>query len=267
MKQNVKRIWLCLCMAVCLFVLSGCGSAAQAEAEEEIDVMIVMTLESGASQYLDQFNAMTDEEIEQTIADSVKNKDTVMEGALKSWQSIKEDLGAFVSSGPFTVEASEDGYVARINAQFEKRNMEFSLMVDEDLRYITGMSFAPEYTVAENMTKALMNMLMGMGTVFVVLIFISWLISCFKYISVFEKNMKNKEAAKAAPAVTAPAPAAAPVLAAAPAPAVETPADDSELIAVITAAIVAASAAAGTPVSADGLVVRSIKRVPNRKWK
>lgn len=96
MKQNVKRIWLCLCMAVCLFVLSGCGSAAQAEAEEEIDVMIVMTLESGASQYLDQFNAMTDEEIEQTIADSVKNKDTVMEGALKSWQSIKEDLGAYV---------------------------------------------------------------------------------------------------------------------------------------------------------------------------
>ena len=254
MKQNVKRIWLCLCMAVCLFVLSGCGSAAQAEAEEEIDVMIVMTLESGASQYLDQFNAMTDEEIEQTIADSVKNKDTVMEGALKSWQSIKEDLGAYVSSGPVTVEASEDGYVARINAQFEKRNMEFSLMVDEDLRYITGMSFAPEYTVAENMTKALMNMLMGMGTVFVVLIFISWLISCFRYIRYFEDKM-NKKTPAPVPAVNRAVPAPAPA-------AEEDLTDDLELVAVITAAIAASE---DTP--ADGLVVRSIRRVPGSKWK
>lgn len=265
MKQNVKRIWLCLCMALCLFVLSGCTNAAQADAEEEIDAMVVMTMESGASQYLDQFNAMTDEEIEQTIAASVKNKDTIMEGALKSWQSIKEDLGAYVSSGPVTVTEGEDGYVARMNAQFEKRNMEFTLMVDQDLRYITGISFAPEYTVTENLTKAFMNMLMGMGTVFVVLIFISWLISCFKYINVFENNRKKNEAAKAAPA-----PAAAPVpapAAPAPAPAVEEPADDSELIAVITAAIAAASANAGTPVPADGLVVRSIKRIPNRRWK
>ena len=58
-----------------------------------------------------------------------------------------------------------------------------------------------------------MNTLMGMGVVFAVLIFISWLISMFKYINVFEAKMKAKKSA------AAPAPAAAPQAApAAPAP-------------------------------------------------
>ena len=39
--------------------------------------------------------------------------------------------------------------------------------------------------------KALLNTLMGMGTVFVVLIFISLLISLFVYIPVLEKKITN----------------------------------------------------------------------------
>ena len=73
--------------------------------------------------------------------------------------------------------------------------------------------------------------------------------------------MKKKAAPAAAPAPTAaPAPAAAPVMAAAPA---EEVSDDTELISVIAAAI----AAAEGKETADGLVVRSIKRVSNRNWK
>ena len=48
-----------------------------------------------------------------------------------------------------------------------------------------------------------MNTLMGMGVVFAVLIFISWLISMFKYISVFEAKMKAKKNAAAAAPVAA----------------------------------------------------------------
>ncbi len=36
MKQNIKRIWLALCMAVCLFALSACSSA-EADTAEEMD--------------------------------------------------------------------------------------------------------------------------------------------------------------------------------------------------------------------------------------
>lgn len=38
------------------------------------------------------------------------------------------------------------------------------------------------------MYKAVMNTLIGMGTVFVVLIFISFIISLFKYINKFEEQ-------------------------------------------------------------------------------
>ena len=167
----------------------------------------------------------------------------------------------------------DDGYVARIPAVFEKRNAEFSVIVDEDLANITSITISPEYTTGEKLSKAGMNTLMGMGVVFLVLIFISWLISMFKYISVFEAKMKQKKAPapSAAPAaVPAPAPAAvpAPAPAAVPAPApaaapAEEACDDTELVSVIAAAIAASEGRE----SADGLIVRSIKRVPNRNWK
>lgn len=134
--------------------------------------------------------------------------------------------------------------------------MDFGITTDRE-GAITSVSFVPEYTLGENMEQAAMNMLMGMGTVFLVLIFISFLISCFKYINRFEEKMKNR-GKKEEPA---------PLPAAEPEPAVvqaeeENLADDLELVAVITAAI-----AASTGTSPSGLVVRSIRRAPAGKWK
>ena len=211
MKQRIRRIWLALCMAVCLFALAGCSAAV--DTAETIDPQIEMAMQSGSQQYLDLFNQMDDASIEQALATSVKNKDTVMENALKSWDSIKDDLGAFVSSETAVVTKGDDGYIARMNTVYEKRAMEFTLIADEDLSKVETISFSPVYTTGEKMAKAGMNTLMGMGVVFAVLIFISWLISMFKYISVFEAKMKAKKnaaaaATVAAPAAPAPAPAA-----------------------------------------------------------
>ena len=100
------------------------------------------------------------------------------------------------------------------------------------------------------MGKAALNTLIGMGTVFVVLILISLIISCFSFIPKLQEKFSKKAA-----------PAAAPVPAA---PVVEEEelADDTELVAVIAAAIAAYE---GT--STDGFQVRSIKRASTRKWK
>ena len=235
--------------------------AMRADRNEPIE----MAMQSGSQQYLDLFNQMDDASIEQALATSVKNKDTVMENALKSWDSIKDDLGAFVSSETAVVTKGDDGYIARMNTVYEKRAMEFTLIADEDLSKVETISFSPVYTTGEKMAKAGMNTLMGMGVVFAVLIFISWLISMFKYISVFEAKMKaKKNAAAAAPvaAPAAPAPAAAPAPTAAPAEE-ENLTDDTELVSVITAAIAAYE---GKETVDNGLVVRSIKRVSNRNW-
>ena len=114
-------------------------------------------------------------------------------------------------------------------------------------------------SIAEILEKALLNTLLGMGTVFIMLIFIAWIISMLKYIPGLIEKMTGKKTVEEPKKAPAPEPAPVPV------PAVETVLEeevDLELVAVITAAV---AASMGTE-STDGFVVRSIKRAKNRKW-
>lgn len=102
---------------------------------------------------------------------------------------------------------------------------------------------------AVDIGRALLNTVMGMGTVFVVLVFISWIIGMFKYLN---KPVKQEVKQEAAPvvdnAVTQMEEA-------------EELADDSELVAVITAAIAAYEGTAGSADSSNSSFrVRSIRR-------
>ena len=122
------------------------------------------------------------------------------------------------------------------------------------------------YDNSQLLKQAGMNTLIGMGTVFVVLLFISFIISLMKFLpALLAKKPKLPEPAPAPAAAhtqnslaktAAPAPAAVPdsVLM-----------NDRQLVAVITAAVYAAAAEeAGTTVnsiSKDKLIVRSIRRV------
>ena len=99
---------------------------------------------------------------------------------------------------------------------------------------------------------ALEYTLIGMGVVFLVLVFISFIISLFKYIpgsGAYKKKEKPAEKAVVQPVAE---PAAAAAVPSAPA------ADDGQLVAVITAAIKAYMDSQG--VQGDGYVVRSIRR-------
>ena len=111
-------------------------------------------------------------------------------------------------------------------------------------------------SIEDAMAEAGVNTIIGITVVFLALLFISFIISLFKYINKFEQMLANKKAGKANPA---PQPAAAPAPVAEVAP--ET--DDLELIAVITAAIHAYEEAQGNTVTGD-LVVRSIKKRSSR---
>lgn len=105
--------------------------------------------------------------------------------------------------------------------------------------------------------RALLNTVMGMGTVFVVLIFISFIISLFKYIPVIQEKFSKKDAQPAPVKKTAPVPVAVEE------EEEEELVDDAELVAVITAAIMA-SCQTTNAVSADKLVVKSIRRARKR---
>ena len=149
-------------MLACFFSLSACGQAETVE--EPIDPMISMALEEGAKQYINAFEAMTEEDIEAGIAEAEKAKESVMVAALTSWKNSKADLGDFVSVDSIAVDRIDEGYTVTLQTTFTQRKMEFSVSATEDLAEVTEIVIAPEYTVGENMMKAGMNTLMGMGT-------------------------------------------------------------------------------------------------------
>lgn len=114
------------------------------------------------------------------------------------------------------------------------------------------MVVSATYSSKELVGQAGMNTLIGMGTVFCVLIFISFIISLFKYLpALFAKKPEIKEEKKTPVAST---PTVAPAKN-------ENLVNDAELVAVITAAIYAATGQGSCATSKDRLVVRSIKRV------
>ena len=106
--------------------------------------------------------------------------------------------------------------------------------------------------MAEILEKAGLNTVLGMGTVFVVLIFLAFLISLIKYIPPFVEKFTKKS--------PKPVQTTTPVVAETAQEDTEY-VDDLELVAVITAAI-----AAQTGTSTDGFVVRSIRRRPSNNW-
>ena len=116
----------------------------------------------------------------------------------------------------------------------------------------TAQAAGEDYTT---IPQALVNTVIAMGTVFLVLILISFIISLLKFIPILMDKLTKKEEP------VQPVPQAQPV--SAPKPVVQTPAapaDDTQLIAVITAAVAAAMEQDGVAVPADGLVIRSIKK-------
>lgn len=116
----------------------------------------------------------------------------------------------------------------------------------------TAQAAGEDYTT---IPEALVNTVIAMGTVFLVLILISFIISLLKFIPILMDKLTKKEEP------VQPVPQAQPV--SAPKPVVQTPAapaDDTQLIAVITAAVAAAMEQDGVAVPADGLVIRSIKK-------
>ena len=99
--------------------------------------------------------------------------------------------------------------------------------------------------------EAGLNTAMGLGIVFCALAFISLVISLEG--KIFGAVGKKKAAPKTPEVPAAPAPAVVEE--------VQDESDDTELVAVITAAIYAYEAENGGEVPADGLVVRSIRRL------
>ena len=230
------------------------AQAAEEVVEGGISASDRASLESYAQQSIEMIVGMDDAQAEEILHPSSilsKYQDSMV-ASVQSWVNAKEELGAYKQILAQDIEVDDD-IVIKTDCEFENGESVVTTTLSLDDLSLVSMEFATaEKTMGQKMEEAVLNTLMGVCVVFVMLFFLSFLISQFKHISKLEEGFKEK----IAPAAPAPAPVAAP------APVEEEEvADDGELIAVIAAAIAAAE---GT--STDGFVVRSIKKSNRNKW-
>ena len=244
MKHIFKKVSSVCTALFCAATIIFAGAAAVWA--DEIDASTKATLISTSEGLTETIVGLSDED----IANYSQSADEFTVQAMTEWTSNREELGAKNEDqsnvGETEVTFDDDTYTVTVPVSFEKADANFVYYYDAATGAPTSVTVDIQYSMAETLKRAGMNTAMGIGIVFVMLIFLSFVIYLFRFIP----NPENKK--KAAPA---PAPAPAPV--AAPA---EEAADDTELIAVIAAAIAAAE---GT--STDGFVVRSIRKINRKK--
>ena len=238
-KSMKKKISLIFCLCLMVLGLAACGDPTQ----QDYFGMTYEELQSTMEQEVTALVALDDQGriYLQTYGNNVAMR------LIETWDEATGDLGAFQGFGEFAVTKAQDTLTVEQNVNYPGRQVVVTYVYTYN--YATGMAELTDasvdkvYTMGEKMSKAGLNTLMGMGTVFSVLILISLLIYCFRFIP----NGQNRDV---------PERIAAPEAVSAPSSAVpEQLTDDLELVAVISAAI-----AASTGTSTDNFVVRSIRR-------
>ena len=256
MKKKISLLGLVLILTLSLF--TGCVKFEtteydQAELEQYAD-FIIQNFSAMPWEQMESFQDMSELELDLTLLNTgVPVTGESFLGMIDAWNAGLEECGSFVDRGEYTMEMTNDGPVLTTEGNFADRDATLEFAFD-DKGNMGSLTVSASYTTGEILQKAGLNTVLGMGTTFVVLIFLSFIIWLLKYIPVLEKKFRKSPA----PAAEAPQAAAVPAAV----PEVEDDVtDDTELAAVIAAAVAASE---GT--SPDGFVVRSIRRRKSNKW-
>ncbi len=245
--KKTKRL-LCLFLAVFTFLAFGLTALAEPNSDDtDIETKFGITKDQVAQSvesWVTSLAQLSEEDFKQY-------PDDVM---LTSWAEASEGAGAYVEvlGDEAVYEITEGGFTAEVPVKMENGTIVAKLdfaMESGGVEVVFENKEGSGMSLGQIFKKAGLNTLLGMGTVFLVLIFISiliWLLGFVPKLLQPKDTTVNQAAAADTPA--------------APLPVVERAAvdkaDDRELAAVIAAAI-----AASTGTSTDSFVVRSIRKV------
>lgn len=268
-----KKILALLASAIMILSLCSCGAENdynevheynKQSAEMLATDMIVPLLASFADdETIDELSKYTYDE----VAYIIKNYyELEVEGypfvsAISNFKDGLDIIGDIESIDDCTSVIDKDQIIVEVSVTGTKQNATAQVIVSNDMFLVLeSAALNPEASFGDKMAKAGLNTLIGMGTVFVVLVLIIGVISLFVFIPKAQKKMdeikKRKEEKKNA-SVSAIDNAVNQI---------EQnesidETDDLELVAVISAAIAAYEGNA----SASGYVVRSIKKISSRR--
>ena len=213
MKRLSKKLLAFLLVVISVMALSACSSTKES-ADSDVDPAMQESIKAQVENILNTLNGLSDEDI-------VNYKDV----------AVKDELGTYTSIGDVEIEEDGDMITATTTAAFEQATATVTLNIDAATYAMQSLSMDVNYTLAQTLQRAGLNTLMGVGIVFVVLLFLSFIISLFRFIgAAADKSMVSHEAPKPIP----PAPVQAPAAQSTPE---ET--DDTELDAEIASAIAA----------------------------
>lgn len=250
MKKKIWMIFLCSLLLICL---TSCGRGKELPEDFNTTDTAMMVEDITLSAL-----KLSDTDLEVAAHEAMEPLNDLCEGILTANEAVgnpQRILGT-------TFTQNEDMIIATVEVQHEERTVdyEYTFSPNPEAEYnpaaekyiLIQIVVSPRYPMGELMEEAGMNTLMGMGVVFLVLIFISFVISLFRFLpgsGAKKQPVKKEEPKKEAVSTPAPSPVSAPLM------------EDQELVAVITAAILAAGGDDSSVVSSDQLIVRSIKRV------
>lgn len=273
----MKKLLTLICMITCLLGLTACAKTDQSEYDQS---KLSYAQQSAAPQaialiqaYMDEatiaaMQQYTAEEVEYILSaeQSMNVNGYAFMNGLDSFLKNSQEIGGIVSIGEATAVIDKSQIVVTVAIMGKDKNAKAEIIFSNDMfMALEGASLNPEYSLGEIMGKAGLNTLIGMGTVFAVLILIIMVISLFRYIPKITEAFSKKESEeeirsegidKAVSLIVEQEESTEVGQSAEEGYSVEE-AENMELVAVIAAAIAAGEGA----VTTEGFVVRSIRKV------
>ena len=259
MKNIIKKALMISCILVLTVMFAGCAKESDdleiTEISRESAAGIVSGINSMDQAYTDRLLEMEPGEIEEFFKQYGYSLDgSAFLSGVSGYLDAVEEMGAVTGIGEPVMTSDDQNIIATFDVKGEKRDAKIIVMMNGRNK-IVAITTNCNYTFGENLKKAGLNTVLGMGTTFVILIFLSIIIGLFKYIPDLQEKFANKGAASSKTEAAVDNTINQIIEK-------EEAADSGELIAVITAAIAAYEAASGGAASSsgDGFVVRSIRR-------
>ncbi len=243
----MKKIYLVLCLVLVMLGATACGKADNTKPVDFDEATLSSSAQSLAENLAaeESLSQIANEDI---YADFSSKYGEDIASSYKSFYDTTKDLSGYKNTTVTDTIISGDTASVELNLIYSDETVVMKCNFDKKGQ-LTNFSSEIYRTLGQKMLKALLNTVMGMGTVFIVLIFISFIIALLKYVP--KLLVREKKAEPIAITETIDLPEEDELV------------DDSELVAVITAAIMASYK---DKAPEDGLVVRSIRKA-NKKWK
>ena len=216
-------------------------------------------VEEAVSDFLNRVYEYSDEEL-----DAMREDGGFYEVFVRSWYEDREVTGDLVEVVSTEAEDPDDGQII-VNSvvEFENYTSDVVIYIDEASSKPVNYVMNIRYSLAEKMKQAAQNMAVGLIVVFVVLVFLMFIISLFRFLAP-KKKEASKEKIPDSPAVVPVKKSEKPV----PVPeTVQIETNLEEEIAAVIAAAVAAASEEAPAASGSGYVVRSIRRNGRSVWK